>query len=46
MAQFDPASVVTSNPYCVNGKELLSRNRELLGDMRYRGCARGHAAAC
>jgi hypothetical protein len=37
MPQFDAASVVTSNPYCVIGKEFLSRNHELLGDMRDRG---------
>jgi hypothetical protein len=37
MPQFDAASIVTSNPYCVNGKEFLSRICELLGDMRDRG---------
>ena len=28
MLQFDAASVVTSNPFCVNGKDFFSRNRE------------------
>jgi hypothetical protein len=28
MLQFDAAPVVTSNPFCVNGKEVFSRNRE------------------
>jgi hypothetical protein len=28
MLQFDAALVVTSNPFCVNGKEFFSRNRE------------------
>jgi hypothetical protein len=37
MVQFDAAPVVTSIPNCVNGKEFISRNRELLDDMRNRG---------
>jgi hypothetical protein len=28
MLQFDAAPVVTSNPFCVNGKDVFSRNRE------------------
>jgi hypothetical protein len=32
MRQFDAAPVVTSNPFSVNGKRLLSRNREMFGD--------------
>src|SRR5258707_1581995 len=32
MLHFDAAPVVTSNPFSVNGKHLLSRNREMLGD--------------
>jgi hypothetical protein len=34
MLQFDAAPVVTSIPFCVNGKEFLSLNREMLGDVR------------
>jgi hypothetical protein len=37
MLQFDAAPVVTSILFCVSGKEFLSRNREVLGDMRDRG---------
>ena len=33
MLQFAAGLVVTSNPFCVNGKEFLSRNREMFGDM-------------
>jgi hypothetical protein len=33
MLQFDAAPVVTSIPFCVNGKEFPSLNREMLGDM-------------
>jgi hypothetical protein len=36
MLQFDAAPVVTSILFCVSGKEFLSRNREVLGDMRDR----------
>jgi hypothetical protein len=28
MLEFDAAPIVTSNPFCVNGKEFFSRNRE------------------
>src|SRR5258708_32411657 len=34
MLHFDAAPVVTSNPFSVNGKHLLSRHREMLGDNR------------
>jgi hypothetical protein len=34
MLQFDDAPVVTSNPFSVNGKQLLSRNREMLTPKR------------
>jgi hypothetical protein len=45
MLHFDAAPVVTSNPFSVNGKHFLSRNREMLGDRptgaaRHRPCAR------
>ncbi len=45
MLQFDAAPVATSNAFSVNGKQFLSRNREVLGDMRdgaarHRPCAR------
>jgi len=33
MPQFAAGPAATSNPFCVNGKEFLSRNREMLGDM-------------
>src|ERR1700724_515559 len=36
MLQFDAAPIVTSNPFSVNGKQFLSRNREMLGE-----CATG-----
>ena len=34
MLQFDAAPVATSIPFFVNGKEFLSLDREMLGDMR------------
>jgi hypothetical protein len=34
MLQFDAAPVATSNAFSVNGEQFLSRNREMLGDMR------------
>jgi hypothetical protein len=34
MLVFNAASVVTSNPFRVSDKQFLSRNREMLGDMR------------
>ena len=37
MLQFGASPVVTSNRFSVNGRQLLSRNREMLGDMRDRG---------
>jgi hypothetical protein len=40
MLQFEAAPVVTSNPFSVNGKQFVSRNREMLGDMRGTGAAR------
>jgi hypothetical protein len=36
MLQIDAAPAVTSNPFSVNGKQSLSRNREMLGDIRDR----------
>jgi len=33
MLQFGTARSAPSNPFCVNGEEFLSRNREMLGDM-------------
>jgi hypothetical protein len=33
MPQFGAALAATSNPFCVNGEEFLSRNPEILGDM-------------
>jgi hypothetical protein len=33
MLQFGAGLAVTSNPFCVNGEQFLSRNREMLGDM-------------
>ncbi len=33
MPQFAAGLAATSNPFCVNGEEFLSRNREMLGDM-------------
>lgn len=44
MLKFDSAPVVASIPNCVGGKEFLSRNRKLIGDMRDRG-PRGIAGA-
>ena len=40
MLQFDAAPIVTSNPFSVNGKQFLSRNREMLGE-----CATGDEAS-
>jgi len=34
MPQFGAALAAASNPFCVNGEELLSRNREMFGDIR------------
>jgi hypothetical protein len=34
MLQFDATPIVPSNPFSVNGKQLLSRNRDLLDDPR------------
>jgi hypothetical protein len=34
MLQFDARPVVPSNPFHVNGKQLLSRNRDLFDDPR------------
>jgi hypothetical protein len=34
MLQFGAGLAVRSNPFCVNGEQFLSRNREMLGDMR------------
>jgi hypothetical protein len=34
MLQFDAAPPARSIPFFVNGKEFLSLNREMLGDMR------------
>jgi hypothetical protein len=34
MAQFDTAPAATSNPFSVNHKQFLSRNREMLDDRR------------
>jgi hypothetical protein len=42
MLQCDAAPVVTSNRFSVNGKQLLSRIREMLGDVRD-GAARHRA---
>jgi hypothetical protein len=36
MLQFGAALAAASNPFCVNGEQFLSRNREILGDMRGR----------
>jgi len=33
MPQFAAGLAATSNPFCVNGEEFLSRNREMFGDM-------------
>ena len=40
MLQLDAALLVTSNPFSVNGKQFVSRNREMLDDMRGTGAAR------
>jgi hypothetical protein len=40
MLQFDAAPVVTSNPFSVNGKQFVSRNREMLVEMRDTRAAR------
>jgi hypothetical protein len=38
MLQFDAAPVVTSNPFSVNGKQFVSRNREMLVEIaRHKG---------
>jgi len=34
MVQFGAALAAASNPFCVNGEQILSRNREMPGDMR------------
>jgi hypothetical protein len=34
MLQFGASLIASSNPFCVNGKQLLSRNRERPGDRR------------
>src|ERR1700730_5981788 len=34
MQQFDPAPVVTSNPFSVNDKQCFPRNREMLAPKR------------
>jgi hypothetical protein len=34
MLQFDTAPAATSNPFSVNDKQFLSRNREMPGDQR------------
>jgi len=36
MLQFGAALAATSNPFCVNGEEFLSRNSEMPADMRRR----------
>jgi hypothetical protein len=37
MLQFDAAPVATSNAFSVNGEQFLSRDRDVLGDMREGG---------
>jgi hypothetical protein len=46
MLQFDAAPVVTSNPFSVNGSQFVSRNREMVGDMRDKAARHRSRAEC
>src|ERR1700737_478049 len=45
MLAFDAAPIVTSNPCGVNGKQVLSRNREMAGECATGGRGVGRAPA-